>query len=425
MQDTSIHRADPIVYNTWDHLHQEEQAQEQIHLEQGAKNGKNKKSLLFKFLMLSIIAMVLALLYGTFQYFSKNNQVSGDKIGITTDISDYVDGGVVSTSTVYITNKNQIILENVRIKVDYKKGISPTGDSDMIYIEQSVGSVGVASGTSISIPLVFYGQEGDSRNINIEMLYKISGSNAEFSKLLTKTVSIKAPLVTLNIDAANNVIADHEVTLTARLKNVGQDNFTPSVLSIEVPAGFVVKKSTSTDPTKFRINSLFLGQELSFSVTGYFKNSIGQVKTFRSYVSTQKGDTVGSSFATAQHEISIINEPVQSTYILKVNNQVSANAVNGLPADIELTLANKSDNALDNLTIYIKTNRNEQLMYDENKKDTYWLQRVIPGSQNTIFFTLQNLVSPTTTMSVEVYGKMRGSTATVLLEKSDLPIIVR
>ena len=416
----------PIVYNNWDHLHDSNSQQSNVNMV-GSKNRKH--SFFFKFFLVAVIILICAFLYAGVQYFMKSNSVSGEKINITTNLPDYTDPGSESTTTITITNDNKTPLENVVLRINYKKGINPNGDPDVVYKDFDIGSLIANSATSTDVSLVFFGQEGEVRTFNAELAYKVAGSNAVFAKSYTKNLTINAPLVTLNIDAFDTIIADHEFTVNIRVKNVGQEKFTPSILTIEVPAGFVIKRAASSTPgsglTEFKLDNLALGAETSFKVTGYFKNALGQTKNFRGYVSAQKDGGTGASFATVQHQMIIVQEPVDVSYKLKVNNQDVNSATNGVPVDVAMIVNNSSENAIDNISVLIKTNTGESFKFDEKTNQTDGLLRLTPNAKQDIYFTLTKLVTPKTIMSIEIYGKMRGSLDTVLLKKADLPIAVQ
>lgn len=381
---------------------------------------QNRKSFFFKFFIFAAIVFVLALGYAGVRYYLNSNRVSAEDIVITDTISDYAESGKMYPLNISISNKNSVPIESVVLRLNYEKGVNPNGEVDIQKTEFNIGNILAEGNYASTTEVMFFGREADVRKVKMDLNYKVQGSNANFLKSSEKQVKISAPLVTLSMDAPKKVIADHEYAINISVKNVGQDNFLPSMVNVVVPDGFSVRRDGSDNPTIFKINELKKGDSRKFTLLGKFPNSVGQVKNFRVYVSTQKEGGIGPSFAESQAEVNIVAEPVQIVTNFKSDYAPVKSLLIGKNNEIEMIVSNSDSYALDEVSIKINSNKNEVFSFDSSTTPT--LLRLNPSEKSTVLFYPKDLSKGVNVFKYEIFGKVKGTFNTILLRQGELRI---
>lgn len=381
-----------------------------------------RKSLFFKFLIVSLIVFVLAGAFAAYQVYSKRNQVDAEKIVLTIDSALFVDSGKIKDFNFSVSNQNSLPLKNVKAELTYERGRSVNGSIDTARADFNFGDVDASTLLATSSPIIMFGEEGDIRNIKIVMSYELAGSNAVYNKSIAASVKIAAPLVTLEISGPTQIINDNEFVLTAKIKNVAQNEFVPSVFSFELPAGFVLKRvASSTSQTRIEIDTLALGEEKTFQIRGNFKDSVGTARTFRVYASAKADMGEGSQYASARHEMVIIDTPISVVPVIKVEQREEQYASMGKPYTLELGILNKGEYAIDDMIVNLTVDK-KVTVYDGNNVPE--LKRLNPNTSYKI------VLDPVTISSkkdykIEVYGKQKGSFDTVLLYTGSTSVLVK
>ena len=192
---------------------------------------------------------------------------------------------------------------------------------------------------------------------------------------------------------------------------MAQNDFVPSVINFELPTGFVLKRNaSSTNQTHVELDNLTLGDEKTFQIRGNFKNSVGEQRTFRVYVSAKSDQGEGAQYASARHEMSIIDTPVSVDGIIKVESREVRTASIDKPYVLDLKVNNKGNNAIDDITVNVTVDK-KTLSWNSNIEE---LKRLNPNTFYTI--TLDpNQTNTKKDYKIEVFGKEKGTFDTVLL----------
>lgn len=381
-----------------------------------------RKSLFFKFLIVSLVVFTLAGAFAAYQVYSKRNQVDAEKIVLTIDSALFVDSGKIKDFNFSVSNQNGLPLKNVKAELTYERGRSVNGSIDTARADFNFGDVDASTLLATSSPIIMFGEEGDIRNIKIVMSYELAGSNAVYNKSIAASVKIAAPLVTLEISGPTQIINDNEFVLTAKIKNVAQNEFVPSIFSFELPTGFVLKRvASSTSQTRIEIDSLALGEEKTFQIKGNFKDSVGTARTFRVYASAKADIGEGSQYASARHEMVIVDTPVSIVPVIKVEEREQQYASMGKPYTLELGVLNKGEYAIDDMIVNLTVDK-KLTVYDGNNVPE--LKRLNPNTSYKIVLD-PITISSKKDYKIEVYGKQKGSFDTVLLYTGITSVLVK
>lgn len=381
------------------------------------------KSLFLPFLIIGFVTLLLASLFAYYQYEFNKNQVSSDKILITTDIKENLRAGESNLVNISLNNSNPVELSDVEVKITYQRGFTRQGEADIVtnffYFGDLKPSIYYSTSTFVSL----VGNENDVRKFKIEMRYKVQGSNAEFNKTSEYSIKISNPSLSLKIESSDTVLEENEVTYKFKVKNLSLENFPTSVLVIETPPAFTIKRNVEIeDQKKIKIDSLKVGEEKEFMLTGYYKASVGQTKILRSYVAVinERGDT-GSAYAEDVSEVTVRSYPIKYSYKLKSNNREGEYFEVGRDNVLEFTLINNTDDAVSDVAMLIQNEVTKDVVNVDGKQMTS-LIKVTPNESSVVPVTIINTSTGSYNYKLEIFGKLRGSTDTVLLAKGVINI---
>lgn len=386
--------------------------------------GGDKKSFFFKFFLGSLALLLIAGLYAGVQYYLDQNSVSAEKIVLNLNLPDYVDSGKEMEEFITIENKNKTTLENTSLRISYQKGVRENGEADMENKTLNMGSLIKNTMYSTSSNFIFLGEENSKFIVSLYLDYKIAGSNAVFTKTLQKEVKISRAQVTLKIDSRENVIADHETTLNITMKNVAQENFLPTNVTVVLPSNFIYKKEDGLQSGRnpvFKVANLKIGEEKEFALTGYFKDSIGLTKTFRVYASEDNGESAGSSFANDQTDILISNYPIRTTFATRINGGQVDRLVLDKEASFSYAIKNVTAGSLDNINVRITVSSGESFSFTDS--EVRELLRLTPDSDLKLEFNIQKVTQKKTKIKFETFGKFKGEPNTILFKAETFELL--
>lgn len=422
-----------IIHTDWSHLRNSSNSNnvgdvksvndiESIDSEHVILEGEKRRPFFFWFFASSFALLLLAGAFFGYKYYFDQNKVSSEKIIFTNNIGDSNDAGTINDYQISISNNNKAIIKNVKIKINYQKGYTRDGELDTVNEELFIGDIASNLYLATSSKYLLIGKEGDIRKIKLTLSYKVDGSNAEFTKIFEKEIKIASPLATVKITGNKNIIEDYESVFVFKVKNLSLKDFIQSALVIESPNGFVIKKVDDENTNKFLIDNLKVGEEKEFKITGYFKNSTGQTKNIRGYLSAvNENEELGSSYAADVLEVNIVNSPIN--YKIEINTQGEKRSyfTKGKENKLELSLQNIAVDSLSEITT-ILTNKStrEEFKWDNKNEDR--LIRLNPDQTVLLEKIVNEFSASSNNFNLEIYGKRRGESNSILLKKSEFVI---
>lgn len=410
-------------YNTdWSHLNQvgSEVHEASISPEEQARQ---KKSFFFKFFIASIILLLIAGVYAGVRYYLGKNTISNDKISLNINLDDNVKGGQPGKMGLSIQNNNSLPLLGAKVTVKTQKGFSKDGVIDQDIKTYNFGNIEPNVYTSTTTEYVFNGQEGDKRKVSVTLEYSVQGSNSPFKKDAIKEVKIISPSAIVTIDGSREIIEDYDYAYKFKVKNVSYNNGESLMLSVTPPAGFVVEQNASnSDPTKFVIKGLAIGETKEYSVKGRFKSVLTNATNFVAALSTYDGQNAKSMISESHYEVSLISAPVSYNYKLSVFGGESKFLEIGKPNSVKLTIKNISDNYVSDVVVMVNA---ADKAFTFNKVNSQTLDRINPGEERELEMNGVDLPVGNTKASIEIYGKTRNQDNTILLKRGAIDILTR
>lgn len=390
-----------------------------------------------KVLIGSCILLFLSLSFTAWRVLSSRNVVSSASIDMSAEIVPYIEGGQATPLIVTLQNRNGSTLESATLTLLYKKGTGAQDEQEKVTIKREIGSIGVNEYKKQDFEVTLYGSESEVRDISLKLEYKVSGSNAVFNKVLTTSVILKTPPLSVHIDGPDLLSVGQVGTFTISVKNNTATTSLPSSLQLFLPTNFSIENISPKPSTRgqiWTIPTIPEGQEKKFVVTGGLSGSQGETNTIRALIGSQGGSafSVGVVYASTVFDVKLRTSPLTISTSLETDRGSIETLRYGDRATLVVNYVNESNQPLRD-TSFVLTLGGEAPLFKEiipgdgyydskaqtitwNKSSVSNLASLLPGAQGTFRIVIpivtKGINSPA--LSIDVDG------AGTLEEKNDV-----
>ena len=197
-----------------------------------------------KLLLISTLFLIVALSFAAWRVFSLRNVVSASNIDMTADITPFIQGGEVTPLILTLHNRNVSQLLEARVTLLYKQGNGSQDEQEKVQEKREIGTINSGDFKKQDFKVSLYGSESESRDIVLKLEYKVTGSNAIFSKIVTAQVVLRAPPISVTIEGADKLSLGQSSTYSFVIKNNSATSSLPSVLQLTLPNSFTIESAT-------------------------------------------------------------------------------------------------------------------------------------------------------------------------------------
>lgn len=358
-----------------------------------------------KLLLFSTFLLVVALAFSIWRVVSLRNVVSAENIDMTAEIASYVEGGEVTPLLFSIHNRNISPLQSVNVTLLYKQGDGPQDEQEKIQEKKELGDILSNESKKQDFKVLLYGSESEKRDLVVKLEYKVAGSNAIFTKVITSQVILRTPPISVTINGPSKLSLGQVSTYSLVVKNNSATTSLPSILQLIMPNSFNVE-SASPKPiprsNSWGIGKIAPGESFTVSVVGSFDGKQGETATFSAKVGSISDDpgVIGVSYSAYTMDVSLQASPLSVSVAMSSEGGVQDTLRYGDRATITVTYRNDSIQALDDASIKLTLSGDAaQYMsvdptsgyYDSNEKTITWdksslpdLAVLAPNAQNSL-----------------------------------------
>lgn len=317
-------------------------------------NIKEGASIGYKLLLFSLVILIISIAWTSFRIFSSSNVVSSSNIGIDLNIESSVEGGEDTPLSVSIHNKNKTTLLNSVITLSYKKGVGAQDEQEKVEEKIEIGDIKGNEYKNQDFKVLVYGKEADTRDINLKLEYKVEGSNALFSKNVSKTVVIKTSPVSIHVDGPSTLSSSQVGEYKVILKNNTRTASLKSAVLVNLPNSFKVentfpKKSSSLNV--WQIEPLLPGESTTITITGSMTGGDGDVNTIKASVGSQEGQNIGVVYSSDTIDTEIKSSQIVLNMSLDTDRGQSEGLRYGDKATLTIKYKNSGISTLSNFSI--------------------------------------------------------------------------
>ncbi len=385
---------------------------------------------------------LLAILIAVYSIFFGNGGVSNEKVDVKILGSSFTDGGETLSVSIEVVNRNPVSLELADLLVEYPRGAS--GSDDMVRTRDSIGTIRPGESISTTKDIVLFGEIGSEKTVKATLEYRLSDSNAIFTKEATFPVTINSSPLTLDVSTVQTISSGQKMDLEINATSSAKEPIKNVLVRVEYPFGFSFEESSpepSYNNSVFYLGDFEPGESKKINIQGVITGGDNETRAFRVYAGEQ--DTIEQTEISVLYNSTLetltISRPfldarisyggsTQSAYVVSPNQTlplqiVWSNNLNESISDAQI-IVTFSGNAVD-----INSINAPNSFYNSNTGELVWskdtvasFSRLDPGESGTLSLSLKSLplysttkgllTDPTMNISVSVKGNRFSSGVT-------------
>ena len=148
----------------------------------------------------------------------------------------FVDGGEELELQVRVQNFNEQSLELPDLVISYPKDSGV--DAERVFLRRSLQDIDPRGRVTEEFDAILFGQEGDLRNIDATLEYRIAGSSSIFVKEGSHQVIIRSTPTQISIDAPDTIVRNQDVAISVDVSSNSNTQINNTLLKINYPRGF-------------------------------------------------------------------------------------------------------------------------------------------------------------------------------------------
>lgn len=206
---------------------------------------RSRKNWFFRFFMLAFLFFIVALGYVGFK-FVFDGGIKADDVDILVNAPLTVGAGEVFAFDVLLQNKNQMNMQTVDITINFPDGTRSVSNisEDYDVNREQVGDIAIGAVSKKSYSALLFGEEGDKKEVNISISYRVEGSNALFEKEKNFEVVLKSTPVRLTVTNVKEITSGQPLTFNVELVSNSTQVLENVMVQATYPFGFMYKGSS-------------------------------------------------------------------------------------------------------------------------------------------------------------------------------------
>lgn len=382
--------------------------------------AKKKTSFFHKFLIGSIVFFVLSLGIAASVFFGGLNTISSNNLEIDITAPSLVSSGEELVIGLSILNKNPTEIKDATLFVTYPNGSKDvTTNTPLTFEKIPLGNIDSGESYDYAVRSLVFGEKDAVRSFVLRVEYKVTGSNATFSKEKVYEVVIGSSPVILELSYPKEVSSGQEVTLSVDITTNSPSVIKGSVLKVEYPYGFTYKTS-NIKPTRdsiWSVGDLKNGEKKNISITGTLLGQNNEDRSFQVSLGTEDGGSVLDFDTTLVADVATIS--IKKSFfdlvltspnngVSKIDQSTSVNIVwqNTLPDKVinAKVIAKISGNVLDRSSVSPSNGGyyesiNTSVLWDKNNFPK--LETLNPGDTGDVSVSLSAIKNIVSLLGVE------------------------
>lgn len=373
-----------------------------------AQNKYKLPTSIFKKIFFAVLIFFFATLAvaGITLYEGKTT-VSDELIALEILGQPFVDGGEELELQVRVQNFNEQSLQLPDLVISYPKDSGE--DAERVFLRRSLENIEPRGRATEEFDAILFGQEGDIREIEATLEYRIEGSSSIFIKQDAHQVIIRSTPTQISIDAPDTIVRNQDVSLKINISSNSNTQINNTLLKVNYPRGFEYVSSSLipnfSDNTWYFDN---LGtQKQTIEIIGRLAALEGQGQSFNFEYGKQNQfnkNEFETIFNALNHTIDVQKSFIESQIIVNNSSDDQSSIRGGDDLSVRLSYKNTLETALENVVLQINlsgdlydTSRvnlqngfynssNQTIIFDQTTNER--LALLEPGEEGEFRFTL-------------------------------------
>lgn len=297
---------------------------------EGVSQKAESNSFLNKLLIFSGIFFVLAFGFALFTVGLNDDAVSPSKIDISVSGPIAVSAGETTTLEIRARNDNAVSLQEAEMVIEYPPGTrhpENTG-SELRRVRESLGTIESGETKQVVTKASLFGDQGETKEIDIQLEYKVEDSNAIFSTERTHSVEIGELPVSMSVSGPEETTIGQSITFDIEIQSNATKNLSNIVVAAKYPFGFEVQSvspEASYRQRTWSLGDLPPGESKTIEITGRFTGggSIDE-RAFRFEAGTASAEdktSIGTLFANQAKTLTVARPFIDLSLNLSSDNK--------------------------------------------------------------------------------------------------------
>lgn len=363
---------------------------------------------LFKKIFFGVLVFFLATLaVAGITLYEGSSAVSEELIAMEIIGQPFVDGGEELELQIRVQNFNEQSLQLPDLVISYPKDSGV--DAERVFLRRSLEDIDPKGRTTENFDAILFGQEGDIREIEATLEYRIEGSSSIFIKQAIHQVIIRSTPTQITIDAPETIVRNQNVALRVDVSSNSNTQVNNTLLKIDYPRGFEYVSASllpnAGDNTWYFDN---IGDERkSIEIIGRLAALEGQGQSFnfeygkQSQFNKNEFETV---FNALTHTIEVQKSFIESDININGVSDDQSSIRGGDDLKVRLSYKNTLDVALENVVLTANlsgdlydqsqvnlqngfyNSSNQTVVFDQTTNEQ--LKLLEPGEEGEFRFTL-------------------------------------
>ncbi|HEY9584355.1 MAG TPA: hypothetical protein VJI33_02140 [Candidatus Paceibacterota bacterium] len=325
---------------------------------------RNTFAFLKQILIGSIILFIVSVGIAAYVFLGGKNVVSTKNVIININTSTTVSGGENLPIEIGINNQNNVPLISADLLLEYSNGgRNPENlTEELKRYREDLGSIDVGEAINKKYNVVFFGEEGESKDIKVSIEYRVQGSNAIFSKSETRTVKLSSAPVSVSVLSPSEVSAGEEINFAVTVGANSSEVVGSLALLADYPFGF---QATESDPRPtysnnfWNLGDLKPGSTRTIKIKGQLAGEQGEERVVRFSIGTADSKDqrkMGVVFLSKTQTIAISKPPIELNLALGGSNDPEYITDAGASIRSDVILRNNLDSKITDVTVEVKLN---------------------------------------------------------------------
>jgi len=249
------------------------------------KEKKKGMSFFSKVLIGASLFFIIALSYALFVFnFKPNNE--GKNVDITVNSPIAVSAGEEFTFDVIIENNNNLSMESIDLAIEYPQGTRDGRDisTDLPRERSDIGNVAPGEFLRETRTVFLFGEEGETKQIEVKIVYRVPNSNAVFEKRKVFDVVLKSTPIRMNISSVKEVTSGQELKFDIEIISNSNETLSNVLVKADYPFGFIFNDSsidTFESNNTWLIDSIEPKEKINFTISGEMQGQNNEVRYFK------------------------------------------------------------------------------------------------------------------------------------------------
>lgn len=275
------------VKDSWGEVPAEDKAPTQREVRKKIRIGLlSNMSFLRQLLIVSILFFVLSGGVAFYVFFMGGNVISSSNIDIKVNAQLSIAGGEKTPIQISVQNQNNVPLVYADLVVEYPEGARYADDlgREIKRYRESLGNMDVGEKVTKQLEAVIFGEEGSRKIVRVSLEYRVSGSNAIFSKETSHEFVISSSPVSVRVEGPEETGSGSPVAFKIRVISNSDSVIKNFAVKAEYPFGF---RPTDSSPRPsignnfWNLGDLRPGSERVITLNGVMDGEEGEEKAIR------------------------------------------------------------------------------------------------------------------------------------------------